>query len=497
MTSARATSEPIGALPEGTRFGRYRTVARIGGGGMAEVYLASLVGELGFAQSFVLKRILPELAGDERFVAMLADEARLAAHVRHRSVAQVIELVSTPELAIVMELVEGETLAGLLRATAASGVRLPVHVIAYVVAEIAAGLHAAHTIVDGSGAPLNLVHRDVSPSNVMITLDGSVKLLDFGVAAAEGRLARTRTGELKGKLAYTAPEALDGGRPDARWDVFSLGCVLWEALTGERLFKRESEAATIRAVLDGEIAAPSVLAPDVTPALDRACLAALARDPAARTSSMAELRAQLLPFVTSSSADDAAALLRAHCRARLDAMAALRRGADTSFAPIAAEGESRVRITQSGRARSNRGWWLAALAVVAFAAVGGVLAARATPAAVVPVASTTMAVPPPIVSASPSPERASPSDERESPPPAPVRAIRVSSTPRAEVREGDVVLGRTPLSLDVATPREITLHQPRFRPARVRLSPSSPESVEVTLSRARGGQSRDDYDLWD
>ncbi|UJR83796.1 serine/threonine-protein kinase [Sandaracinus amylolyticus] len=493
-----ATSEPIGALPEGTRFGRYRTVARIGGGGMAEVYLASLVGELGFAQSFVLKRILPELAGDERFVAMLADEARLAAHVRHRSVAQVIELVSTPELAIVMELVEGESLAGLLRATAAAGVRLPVHVVAYIVAEIAAGLHAAHTLVDAAGAPMNLVHRDVSPSNVMIAIDGSVKLLDFGVAAAEGRLARTRTGELKGKLAYTAPEALDGGRPDPRWDVFSLGCVLWEGLTGERLFKRESEAATIRAVLDGEIPAPGI-----APALDRACLAALARDPAARTTSMAELRAQLLPFVTSSSADDAATLLRARCHARLDAMAALRRGADTSFAPVLAEGESRVRVTRSMRGRSNRPCVVAGLAVVALAAVGGVIAARSGGDVDEPIApiATSVVVPPPIaqsaspVHASPPAERASPAEQHESP--APVRSIRVSSTPRAEVREGDVVLGRTPLSLDVATPREITLHEPRFRPARVRLSPSSPESVEVTLSRARRGQSRDDYDLWD
>ncbi len=283
-------------LPE--FLGRYQVVGEIGTGGMAEILLARLTGPSGFERPVVLKRILPHLARRESFVTMFLDEARIVAQIRHNNVVQVQELVHEGnELYMVMEYLEGESVAGLTKRLARQGERLDHALGAYVISEACAGLHAAHELVDGSGAPQNVVHRDISPQNLFVTYGGQVKVLDFGIAKAADRLAHTQTGLLKGKLAYMSPEQCGHGAVDRRSDVFSLGVVLFELTTGRLLFQRRNEVETLHAITSEPIIPPSRVLPDYPRALEAVCLRALARAADERYATADEMRRELRAVV--------------------------------------------------------------------------------------------------------------------------------------------------------------------------------------------------------
>jgi serine/threonine protein kinase len=264
--------------------GRYRLYEAIAAGGMATVHYGRMQGPVGFARTVAIKRLHPEYARDPEFVAMFMDEARLAARVHHPNVVQTLDVVLCEgELFLVMEYVPAVALSHLLQSAQARGERAPAAVAAAIVADVLRGLHAAHEATDEEGHPLDIVHRDVSPQNILLGTDGNARVLDFGVAKATGRAAQaTREGQVKGKFAYMAPEQVTNVCVTRQSDIFAASIVLWEALTGRRLFQAESEPALLARVLSGPIEAPSTVVPELGGVLDGVVLRGLSRDLSAR-----------------------------------------------------------------------------------------------------------------------------------------------------------------------------------------------------------------------
>jgi serine/threonine protein kinase len=269
--------------------GRYEVVGAIAAGGMASIELAR---DAATGEYVALKRLHAHVAEDSEFVAMFLDEARLAASIRHRNVVRVHEVVRDP-LALVMDYVDGGSLHALGQRLAASGRRLPLPIALRIVCDLAAALFAAHELRDTEGRSLEVVHRDVSPHNVVIGTDGLARLTDFGIARAAARLAATRGGQVKGKLAYMAPEQVAGESLDHRADLYAAGIVLWELLVGRRLFDGASGASILAAVLQGPPGSPRAFVPEVTESIDAVCMRALANDRDARYATGAELGAAL------------------------------------------------------------------------------------------------------------------------------------------------------------------------------------------------------------
>jgi serine/threonine-protein kinase len=262
--------------------GRYALYDEIASGGMATVHLGRLLGSAGFSRTVAIKRLHPQYAKDPDFVTMFVDEARLAARIHHPNVVATLDVVSTDgELFLVMEYVMGESLGRLIPLTRAKGERIPPSMVATVMAAALHGLHAAHEARDEHGDPLGIVHRDVSPQNILVGVDGNARVLDFGVAKAAGRLQTTREGQLKGKIAYMAPEQI-GGTVGRTTDVYAASVVFWESLTAKRLFQGEGEVEVMRKVLDGRVEPPSTYAPDIPPVLEQIVLRGLDIDPARR-----------------------------------------------------------------------------------------------------------------------------------------------------------------------------------------------------------------------
>lgn len=293
--------------------GRYQLLSRLAVGGMAEVYLARQ-GELsGFKTLVVVKKVLPHLAMKPDFIAMFLDEARIASMLDHPNVVRINEVGRTDtDYFIAMELVQGKALASLLQQSERAKTPLPHAIGALIVANAAAGLHHAHQLTDGSGTLLHLVHRDVSPQNIMISFEGSVKVIDFGIARALGRLGDTNSGSLKGKLGYMAPEQARGEPVDARADIFSLGVVLWECIAGRRLFLRENELATLRAVVYEPIPKVSRFT-KVDPVLEVIIEHALERDLDERFQTAEEMRIALERWIFAAggtSAHDVSTLMK-------------------------------------------------------------------------------------------------------------------------------------------------------------------------------------------
>ncbi|OGQ25487.1 MAG: hypothetical protein A2138_07035 [Deltaproteobacteria bacterium RBG_16_71_12] len=257
--------------------GRYQVLGALARGGMAEVYLARQTGMEGFEKLVALKCIADRHAGDEYFLAMFLDEARTAADLRHPNIVQTLEVGVDQERAfIAMEFLHGASLSRVLKALARDGGAVPVDVALHVAREAAIGLHAAHTKADLQGRPRGIVHRDVSPQNIFLTVDGVAKIVDFGIAKAHDRSIETTAGGLKGKLPYMSPEQLEGEDIDARADQFALGVVLWEMVVGRQLFRRDTEAKTMDAVRACVLPPPSTLR-SVPPALDGVLARALAK----------------------------------------------------------------------------------------------------------------------------------------------------------------------------------------------------------------------------
>jgi serine/threonine-protein kinase len=255
----------------------------IGGGGMATVHLGRLMGASGFSRTVAIKRLYPQYARDPVFASMFLDEARLASRVHHPNVVSTLDVVNEDgELLLVMEYVHGETLGHLVGAAEALGLTPSPAIVCAIITGALYGLHAAHTATSESGEPLGMVHRDISPQNIMVGADGVARVLDFGVAKASMRSQTTSQGQIKGKLAYMAPEQLRGGEIDQRTDIFATGVVLWEALTGRRLFKHDDVGQLVRHVLKGKIPPPSHCDERLPRELDRIVMRALARSPGAR-----------------------------------------------------------------------------------------------------------------------------------------------------------------------------------------------------------------------
>jgi serine/threonine protein kinase len=278
-------------LPEPIQFGKYTLYERIGRGGMADVFKGRIQGPAGFERVFVVKRILPHLSDDPAFIQMFVEEAKLSARLSHPNIVQIFELGSVEgEYFISMEHVAGHDLAETMRALwKVAGPPRP-DLVAYIGREICRALAYAHGLGDEDGQPLGIIHRDVSPSNVMLSYEGTVKLLDFGIAKALGDTGEApRTNSLKGKYAYMAPEQTESDHVDHRIDIFATGIVLHEVLTGRRLFKGANDLQTIERVRRCEIRPPSQHNPACPPELDAAVMKALARDKNDRFQAAAEM----------------------------------------------------------------------------------------------------------------------------------------------------------------------------------------------------------------
>jgi len=271
--------------------GRYELIREIASGGMASVFLGRVCGEGGFERLVAVKLMNQHIVRNPDFVAMFLDEARLAARIRHPNVVGTLDVQKSSEgMFLVMEYIEGASLHQIRRHLNRDGEqRIPVDIALRIMLDTLAGLHAAHELKGADGAPLRLVHRDLSPQNLLVGADGVSRITDFGVAHAEARLSATRTGELKGKVPYMPPEQVTGERVDRRADVYAAGAVLWEALVGKRLFRADNDAALLHAILCGPAASPRERNPLVPEGVDRACMRALALKAADRFQSAKEL----------------------------------------------------------------------------------------------------------------------------------------------------------------------------------------------------------------
>jgi serine/threonine protein kinase len=284
-----ASADPFASSLTGRRLGRYEVLARLASGGMAGVYVARALGVAGFERLVAVKVLHPHLAHEEEFISMFLDEARLAARIRHPNVVPTIDISDTPDAGfyLVMEYIEGDHLGALLQRAWKLGKRLPFSVTLRIIVDALEGLGAAHNLTDEAGRPLQLVHRDVSPHNIMVSTDGVARITDFGVAKAEVRLSTTREGQFKGKLAYMAPEHASNGDADQRSDLFSMAIILWESLAGKRLFRAENQAATLNKICLEPIPMPSTVDPALA-VFDSILERGLARDPNLRFQSAEE-----------------------------------------------------------------------------------------------------------------------------------------------------------------------------------------------------------------
>src|SRR6188768_1243518 len=278
----------------GSMLGPYSLGDRLGLGGMAEVYVAQRAGPRGFAKRFAVKRILPELAQDARFVAMFCDEARICAALCHPNIVQVVDFgEANGELFMAMEFVDGVSLARLLRTVSSRRERFPTAIALHIAHEVLRGLAFAHQAQDEQGRPLHIVHRDVSPGNVLVGRAGDVKLGDFGIVRSEFVDRRTYPGELKGKVGYMSPEQVMGSDVDPRSDLFTVGIILTEMLLARPLFTGENEFEILTNIYEANLTVLDRHSSELTPSLDAALRKALSRDPKARFQNAVEFAGAL------------------------------------------------------------------------------------------------------------------------------------------------------------------------------------------------------------
>ena len=289
----RVSDRPPAPLPAICDFGRFELLGRIAFGGMAEIFLAREPLAAGTSRHVVIKRILPHVADNMQFARMFVDEARLAMQLNHPNICHIYEFGQEEgHLFICMEWLNGVSLGKLIRRARHSG-GVPANVSVKIIAEIAGALHYAHRARDTNGQLLELVHRDVSPQNVMVTYDGIVKLLDFGIAKASSQITKTQAGTIKGKFAYMAPEQCLGQPLDRRADIFSLGICLYESLTGRPLYHRKIEYETMQAVVHGDVPSIRDIDPDLPEELDGIVQRCLQKNPAERFQTAGELQTAL------------------------------------------------------------------------------------------------------------------------------------------------------------------------------------------------------------
>jgi hypothetical protein len=386
--------------------GRYVVFGEIASGGMASVLYGRLLGPVGFARPVAIKRLHPHVAREPGLVSMFIDEARICSRVSHANVVPTLDVIEAPgELSLVMEYVHGVSLETLLELAAASGQRVPLGIAASLMLGTLHGLSAAHEARTEAGELLGIVHRDVSPQNILVGVDGVPRLLDFGIAKARGRIRSTPSGEIKGKLLYMAPEQFKSGDVDLRVDVYSAAAVLWEVLCGRTLFGGASESAIIHSVLHDEVRPPSQLRDDVSPALDAIVLRGVARDPDQRYGTTRELIAALERELRAASQSEVSAWLHGLAgdalRARAEWLQELQRMAEkrpvallpasahdprdpiavTRIAPDpnAREGDRASFTEVRPRGRRLAGWVIGTLALLLAVGIWQWLASQATP----------------------------------------------------------------------------------------------------------------------
>ena len=284
---------PTSPLAPGTKLDRYELVCPIGEGGMAIVWIARQAGKFGFQKLVAVKTILPRFAADPRFQRMFIDEARIASRIDHVNVALILDVGEKDDIAyLVMEYVEGESLQRMQRAAQKKGMRIPPGVLLRVMADVCAGLHAAHELCDERGQPRGVIHRDVSPQNVLVSTKGVAKLIDFGIAKARDRLSGdTTTDQVKGKLRYMAPEQAVGQPMDRRADVWAVGAVLYHLLAGRPPFDGEHDVAVLAALSSGRPPAP--LPPGIHPSITSVVMRALTPAPDGRFDTAASMQQAL------------------------------------------------------------------------------------------------------------------------------------------------------------------------------------------------------------
>jgi serine/threonine protein kinase len=462
------------------RVDRYELMGEIASGGMATVYLARLSGVGGFRRFVAMKRLHPHLAGEKEFVEMFLDEARLAAGIHHPNVVSILEVGASPVgYYLVMEYVEGDTLARLLARAASTGQRLPTPVAVRIVLASLGGLHAAHELKDDEGRNLELVHRDVSPQNILVGIDGVARITDFGVARATSRLTSTRVGQLKGKLAYMAPEQASGDKLDRRADVFSAGVLIWETFASKRLFKADNEAATLQRVMNEPIPDLQRIAPHLSAELCAVVMRALDRDRDKRYASAAELSSaletaavgrdglaatrevaayvkELLGEEIEQQRDAVRAWLARSEPSQVTAPNPLSSPTSVSVAAVSLPGEVSGSLTKDiggvfAQRRSRVPLLVAAVVLLAGAAAAGFLVARSQGAPPALVAAPLAAAPPP------------------APPPSVTQAPSASAEPAPSASDGP-----TPVTLD-----QVPVAKP-LPPARGRPAPRAPKKKKDT-----------------
>lgn len=386
-----------GSLPGVDTLGRYRLLKKVAKGGMAEVYAARSYGAHGFEKTVAVKRILPKFSADEQFANMMVDEAKISVLLNHPNIAQVFELGEQDgDLFIVMEFVAGQSLSAVVKRMRELGERIPVLESCFIVVELLQGLHAAHSQRDATGAPAHIIHRDVSPQNCLISFDGHVKVIDFGIARARDRLEATEVGTIKGKLRYLAPEMIDPGRFtddgdfDHRVDVFAAGIVLWELVAGRTLFAGDDEMKVYEAITDGktpDLAAEGLCDPGLMQIIQHALERRLQGRYATAEAFADELRSYLYRTDPSFTHKRVAQIMDRLFATERDELVALERGAGgppdgarkasgtggpTSSPQLASRSMPQARTpTPSASARNNETQTLGLLAAAEAAGVGG------------------------------------------------------------------------------------------------------------------------------
>ncbi|HEX8438703.1 serine/threonine-protein kinase, partial [Archangium sp.] len=294
MTTTQPKRQPI-------PFGKYLLLDRINIGGMAEVWRGKMFGAGGFERLVAIKRILPNIAEDDEFISMFIDEAKISVQLNHANVAQIYELGQiSNSYFIAMEYIPGKDMRAIFDRCRKKGEPAPVPLVAFMVSKMCEGLDYAHRKKDNMGRDLNIVHRDISPQNILISFEGEVKVIDFGIAKAAGKATKTQAGILKGKFGYMSPEQIRGLPLDRRSDIFAIGVCLYEMLTGERLFVGDSDFSVLEKVRKAEVAPPSTYNKRIPEALEKIVLKALARDVDERYQYANELGDDLQRFLLTS-----------------------------------------------------------------------------------------------------------------------------------------------------------------------------------------------------
>jgi serine/threonine protein kinase len=531
-------------------FGRYELLKKLAAGGMGQVFLARRKG-VGFEKLVVLKRILPHLVEDEEFFTMFLDEARLTARLNHPNIAQIFDVeAEAGQHLVVMEYVAGEDVRRLEKKARQSGSKIPLGAILRIIADASAGLDYAHKARDEQGNPMGLVHRDISPQNVLVGFDGGVKLIDFGVAKAAGRAQHTTTGVLKGKFPYMSPEQAEGEELDGRSDIFALGIVMWELLCDKRLFKGDNDMMSQRLVKQCQVPPPSSIDKKLPKQLDAIVLKALAKNRDDRYEDANALRLAIEEYVMATSTPASSAHLAAYMQklyaeqierqrdpANLDELGPDSNLEGFSGGPMAtpAPGRSRSRSQPSGTRSGVKTGGAAQMSQDAFDAAGPTVKARtrsqageakSSVAAPLIIAALALAlggvgvwayltqikppqaaVQPPVPEVKPPPVKpveAAPAGGGETPPPVvqPAQlAFRVQSEPPgAEVEYGGRRLGLTPLEvllLRSELPAVLKVSRDGFEPQSTTVTEDSgPQlSLQLTKKRKSGGNNRPDLGI--